>query len=79
MKVYSLIFFLSVRMYVCDGNSINRVKYCLYNCQKNTLFTVKAFFKEISTDGSLHVPEDCQHYLILWPLCPELFSTEEPV
>ena len=36
----------------------------VYNC---------TFFKEINSDGSLHILTDNQHNLLYWPLHPELF------
>ena len=53
-----------------------------YDCSMNRLSTEQPvestvcslfFSKEIKSDGSFHVPEDCQLNLLYWPLHPELF------
>ena len=57
----------------CSTNKVNFVwgfrkwKYYIYIC---------IFFNVINSDGSFHVPEDCQdnHY---WPLRPELFLNQK--
>ena len=32
-----------------------------------------AFVKDIGSDGSIHVPLDCKHHLLYWPLRQGLF------
>ena len=65
-------------LYVCKGHPVKKgilpEKLAIENTVHNCIF-----FKEINNDKSFHVPKDCQHDLLYWLLCLELFLTGESV
>ena len=64
--------YIYIYIYIYKGRSIKKVDFAKESEIESGVYSC-TFLREINWDRAFHVTEDCQHDLLNWRLCLELF------